>query len=398
MSTTLDILDGMFRRSVASRDHLRRHVFEPTGSKTLDLSFTSSEAAKLVDRSQIGLKKAEAEGRIPPPRFRSNGRRFYTLEDLDVIRTRLGTHRRRANDERPVTIAVQNFKGGVGKSTLSKHLGDYLGLHGYRVLMVDCDSQASLTALYDLNPDYDLDPMSTLAGYMTPRGDGHNSLAPVIHRTVWPTIDIVPANLDLQNVEYELTAKSRGGGANFISTLCKLRDGIAQVSHAYDVVIIDPPPAMGYLALNTMAAANAMLVPVPARWLDFCSTIHFIDMVREIVRTLGDAGLPIEYDWIKIVCSSYQPSKPAEADMMMMMRGAYLSQLITTPVRESSEIKNATLEGRSVYELSSPLGARETHARCRENLDLVFGEIEIAIRQQWPSHAKALAKLNSEAA
>src|SRR3546814_1654104 len=52
---------------------------------------------------------------------------------------------------RSVVVAVQNFKGGVSKSTTGKHLADYLALRGYRVLVVDCDPQASMSVMFDVN-------------------------------------------------------------------------------------------------------------------------------------------------------------------------------------------------------------------------------------------------------
>lgn len=392
MFSTLDLINQIHEASSRNRDRVRAEVFKPTGTKTLEMTFGLTEAAALVNRTPAGLKKAEAEGRLPPPMTKPNGRRYYTLDHLRTIRETLGSAPYRAPSDPAMVIAIQNFKGGVGKSTTTKHLADYLGLRGYRVLVIDCDSQASTTSMFDISPDYDLEPKRSIAGFLSARM-GVTSLQQVTHDTVWPTVKIVPANLDLQNVEYEMTAQSRQGGDSFLQAISELRRGIEQVQAEYDVILLDPPPAMGFLALNAMVAANALIVPVPARHMDFCSTIHFFEMMGSIIETLGQRGLQVDYRFLRVVGSSYSPDRAGEKDMWALMRSSYAGTLIEHPIFYSEEIKHAAAELRSIYELDRAVGAQRTHERCRANLDAVFGEIETIIRKQWPSHSRSLEKL-----
>jgi len=76
---------------------------------------------------------------------------------LTRIREALSIRVGKAPQEDAVVIAVQNFKGGVGKSTLTKHFADYLALRGYNVLVIDCDPQASTTTMFDIQPETLLD-------------------------------------------------------------------------------------------------------------------------------------------------------------------------------------------------------------------------------------------------
>src|SRR3546814_17395517 len=75
------------------------------------------------------------------------------IEDLIEIRAALGIQVGKQAHEDAVVVAVQNFKGGVGKSTITKHLADYLALQGYKVLVIDCDPQASTTTMFDIQPE-----------------------------------------------------------------------------------------------------------------------------------------------------------------------------------------------------------------------------------------------------
>ncbi len=385
MSYTVNTLRNMTRSCEQMRDRVKAIVFKPEDRKVLDLTFGPGIAADLVGRTPEALAKAEKEGRLSSPKQLGNGRRFYTLEDLTHIREALGIHPGKAPDEDAVIIAIQNFKGGVGKSTITKHFADFLALHGFRVLVIDCDPQASTTTMFDIQPESLLDEEQTLGNFLSPRST-FDEFPLAICDTAWPTIKIVPSSLGLQDAEWDLTATLREGGQAVREGLQRLRIGISSVIKDFDVVLLDPPPAMGFLGLNVMAAATGLLVPVPARQLDYLSTIHFMETIAENIEVLEANGTPVDYGFIRIVCSAYTPSKPGENDMWKMMQATYANFLLSKPILASEEIKNATQAFRSVYE-SKPSASHATYQRCRENLDDVFGEVLQQVREQWPSQS-----------
>ena len=383
MSYTVNTLRAMTRSCEEMRDRVKSIVFKPEDRKVLDLTFGPGMAADLIGRTPEALAKAEKEGRLAAPKQLGNGRRYYNLEDLTTIREALGINSGKAPDENAVVIAVQNFKGGVGKSTITKHFADYLALHGYSVLVIDCDPQASTTTMFDIQPESLLEDEETLGNFLSPRST-FDDFSKSIHDTAWPTIKIVPSSLGLQDAEWDLTATLREGGQAVREGLQRLRVGIASVIKNFDVILLDPPPAMGFLGLNVMAAATGLLVPVPARQLDYLSTIHFMDTIAENLEVLEANGTPVDYGFIRIVCSAYTPSKPGENDMWKMMQATYANFLLSQPILASEEIKNATQSFRSVYE-SKPSASHATYQRCRDNLDSVFNEVLQQVRQQWPS-------------
>lgn len=387
MTYTINTLRMMASSCEQMRDRVKAIEFSPAGEKIIDLTFGPGVAAELVGRTPEALAKAEKEGRLQAPKQQANGRRFYTLEDLTEIRTALGIHVGKTVDEDAVIIANSNFKGGVGKSTITKHFADYLGLRGYKVLVVDCDPQASTTTMFDIKPESLIDTEQTLGDYLSPRST-FEDLRLAIHDTAWPTIKIIPSSLGLQDAEWDLTATLMEGGQAVREGLQRLRIGLSALVKDFDVIILDPPPAMGFLGLNVMAAASGLLVPVPARQLDYLSTIHFMETVADNIEILEKNGTPVDYGFIRIVCSAFSPSKPGENDMWKMMQATYGSALLSQPILASEEIKNATQAFRSIYE-SKPSASHATYQRCRENLDEVFGEVTQLIRQQWPSTSGA---------
>ena len=152
-------LDQLSTRASTVINRLRDRLFAPGSSKTLDLRFTVRKAAQMVGRSDKLIRDAEADGRLPAPEkdLKTGRRSGYSLAQVNEMRRVFGTLPHRSADDPAMVLAVQNFKGGVGKSTTVCHLAQFLALKGYRVCVIDCDSQASTTSMYGLNPDIDVD-------------------------------------------------------------------------------------------------------------------------------------------------------------------------------------------------------------------------------------------------
>ena len=181
---------------------------------------------------------------------------------------------------------VFNQKGGVGKSTTVCHLAQYFALKGYRVCVIDCDSQASTTATFGLNPDVDIDEdEETLYPFF--RYGGPKTLHYALRATYWPGIAIIPANLGLYDAEYEFAARMAREPA-FI--LDRLREGIQTIEDQFDIILLDPPPALGMLSLSVLRAANALLIPAPPNNIDFGSTAHFLKMLETTSAELARHG------------------------------------------------------------------------------------------------------------
>src|SRR6185437_15699471 len=108
----------------------------------------------------------------------------------------------RKASEKLQVVTVVNFKGGSGKTTTAAHLGQYLALRGYRVLALDLDPQASLSALHGYQPEFDVGENDTLYGAI--RYDGaRRELGDIVRVTYFSGLDIVPANIELMEFEHE---------------------------------------------------------------------------------------------------------------------------------------------------------------------------------------------------
>jgi chromosome partitioning protein len=387
-NVTLDELENLSNRSATVINRLRDRVYAPDAQKTLDLRFNVRSAAEMVGRSEKLIRDAEADGRLPEPEKdpKTNRRTGYSLPQVNQMREVFGTLPHRQPGDDPMVLAVQNFKGGVGKSTLVTHLAQYFALKGYRVCVIDCDSQASSTSIFGLNPDVDMDEEEdTLYPFF--RHGGPSSLHYALRATYWPNIALIPANLGLYDAEYEFAARM-ARDHNFV--LDKLRDGIETIKDQFDVILMDPPPALGMISLSVLRAANALLIPAPPNNIDFASTAHFLKMLSATLQELAEFGGAREYQFVKIIATKMNDNKSAHIAIKRMMDAVFPQDMLQAVLKDSAEIDNATANLRTVYELTGAATRSETHKRCRAYLDAVGREVELLVRKTWPSHHESL--------
>lgn len=364
-------------------ERLRKKAFLPEARKGLAVRYGIAEAAQLLGCSTNRIRMAEDDGRLPLAPTGSNGRRpGYSIDELLHMREVLGASPQRAPLDMPAIIAVQNFKGGVGKSTVTTHLAHYLAVQGYRVLVVDCDSQATTTTLFGFNPHFNIRQDETLYPYLSIEPT-QSDLSYAIHKTPWPNVDLIPSNLELFDVEYELAATGVDGNSVLASRFRKLKRGLLEAARDYDIVLLDPPPALGTISLAVMQAANALLVPLAATTPDFCSTVQFLSMMNQVTGQLIEAGIDVEYDFVRLICSKFDSNDPSHAMVRQIMEQAFGPALLPVPILDSAEISHAALRMMTVYELERPIGTPRTHKRCRTNLDDAMGQIEALVRRGW---------------
>ncbi|MGV6849940.1 MAG: AAA family ATPase [Marinibacterium sp.] len=387
---TMQDFETLATRSATVISRLRERLYQDGSRKGLDLRFNVRTAAEMVGRSEKLIRDAEGDGRLPEPdKDPETGRRQgYSLAEVNRMREVFGTLPWRADDEEALVLAVQSFKGGVGKSTLTCHLAQYFALKGYRVCVIDCDSQASTTSVFGLNPDVDVEEDDdTLYPFF--RHGGPATLDYALRATYWPNIALIPANLGLYDAEYEFAARM-ARDSTFV--LDRLREGVNSIRDRFDIILMDPPPALGMISLSVLRAADALLIPAPPNNIDFGSTAHFLRMMTATLEELARAGGERDYAFVKILVTKMSDTKSAHQAIFRMMQAVFPHDLMQAVLKDSAEIDNATANLRTVYEITGPATRSATHRRCRAYLDAVGREVEVLIRKTWPSHHDRLRR------
>ena len=368
-------------------DQLRFEKFPPNARKTLR-QFSMAEVAHYLGVSPNNLKRLHLEGKGPVPATSTGGRRFYTAEQMMELRFYLDrtgkaeakkyVPHRKPGDKLQV-IAVVNFKGGSGKTPTAAHLAQHLALTGHRVLAVDLDPQASLSALHGFQPELDRNPSL----YDTIRYDDQRKpLADIIQQTNFPGLDIIPANLELQEYEYDtpLAMQQSSEGKRFFTRMGK---ALADVDDRYDVVIIDCPPQLGYLTLTALTAATSVLITVHPQMLDLMSMSQFLLMLGNITRTIKKAGADVKMDWLRYLITRYEPGDVPQVQMLGFMQSMLAEEILTTPMVKTTAISDAGLTKQTLYEVDRANFTRETYDRAIDCLDAVNFEIQGLIHKAW---------------
>jgi len=361
--------------------------FPPAAQKTIR-RFSPSEAAKLIGIHEGYLRQLVAEGKGPAPQ--SNNRRTYSVEDIESLRIDLdrsgkGARRyipHRKGDEALQIISVMNFKGGSGKTTTAAHLAQFLALRGYRVLAIDLDPQASLSTLFGHQPELDVGDNETLYGAIR-YDEERREMEEIVRSTYIPNLHLVPGQLELMEFEHEtpkVLMERRGQESLFFS---RIGEAIGQISHAYDVVVIDCPPQLGFLTLSALCSATAVLITVHPQMLDVMSMSQFLNMTGSLLDVVADAGGATQYDWMRYLITRYEPSDGPQTTMVGLMRSIFGSRVLTHPMLKSTAIADAGLTKQTLYEVERQQFTRGTYDRAIEALDLVNGEVEWLVRQVW---------------
>jgi len=215
------------------------------------------------------------------------------------------------------------------------------------------------------------------------------SLDYALRDTHFDGLKLIPANLRLFQSEYELAARMARGGSRLLD---RLAQGIASIADQFDVVILDPPPALGSISLSVLRAATALIVPAPPTVMDFASTAAFLAMLDETLEELAARDLAPDLNFIRVVASKVDENKSMQKELLALMRQVFGLAMIRTPMKDSAEIDNVTARLMTVYELDSPMTSRAVRDRCLTYLNGVNEEILLDIRSTWPSHAARLRK------
>lgn len=162
-------------------------------------------------------------------------------------------------------IAIVNQKGGVGKTTTSVNLSAYLAHLGKRVLLVDIDPQANATS--GLGIDH-----RTLEFGIYEALVGNKPLFEVIKRTVQKGLHIAPATISLAGASVEMV--------NLDNREFLLANILEEVKKDFDYIIIDGPPSLGLLTVNSLVAADEVLIPIQSEY-------YALEGLSQLLETIG---------------------------------------------------------------------------------------------------------------
>ena len=374
---TLAHITAMQEQTALTMDKLKSNAFMPNFGKTAP-SYNATQLARLCGMSASSmlrmLERATEEG-LPAGESHDGKQRLFSVQAARQWIQRLSKgYYKRPEGTPGTTIAIANFKGGVGKTTITVNLAQGLSLLGYRVLVIDLDPQGSATSLLGHTP-LSIEVEQT---FLPLAGGERDSIAESVISTYWDGVDLVAGNTALHSAEFYLPARvleaqRTGAVFNFEEVL---NTGLNSVRDAYDFILIDNPPQLGYSTLNALWAADAVLMPIVPEGLSVMSSSQFWTMFDELssgVVSLG--GREKDWAWIGVL-PSMMASKPQFQVMMRYIRDAYGNAVMRSEVPDTAVVQVGGMRLKTVYDFAKYVGDVKTYARARDAFDELVREVE----------------------
>lgn len=249
-------------------------------------------------------------------------------------------------------IAVANQKGGVGKTTTVVNLGSALASLGYRVALVDLDSQGALTATYGYNP-YQIDP-STTTMLINPDTPMSSILQPGGERLM-----IAPASSELLSAEYKLLKQP--------DRTHRLLKSIQASKDSFDFVLIDTPPNLGLLTVNALVAAGHLLIPVKTDYL----AMRGVRPLLESVWLIRDKINP-DLKLLGVLSTMYYEDSPHAAAVVAEMKAVFKNKMFESviPYDEVAAVAPAVRKSAIDYKPNSAVAS--AYRRLAEEVSDAF--------------------------
>lgn len=342
--------------------------------------FKMKEACEMIGRSDSFLRKLEQEEPEYTPE-KIGGVRYYDLSLINKIRDKAGTRYKRPRGSKPIRLAISNFKGGVGKSISAKNLGDKLALAGLKILLIGMDGQGTDALYYGYIPDLDIKPEETIRDALL---KDPNLIKSLVKSTYIDTVDIIPGNLSLTQVEIKLTdyreQMTQVKRLGFPDE--RLANALELIEDQYDVILLDCGPNLNILTLNAINAANGILLPIPPALPDFASFGTYCKTLSEHLESSGKAK---SLDFFRIFITK-DPKNKSATKVGNLMHDHFGSYVMPRHVVYSAEIEAAASEFCSLYEMQPK--SKATYKRAMDSLDGVFNEVFEAMQMVWEAQAQ----------
>jgi chromosome partitioning protein len=251
-----------------------------------------------------------------------------------------------------MVISIANQKGGVGKTTTAINLAAALALRHKKTLLIDLDPQANSTMSY-------LDMSTVDRSVYDVLTDRSLGLADVIKPSSQENLWVAPSRIALAKLEARLVGE--------IDAHYKLKDLLSAVQPAYDMVVIDCPPALGLLTVNALVASTHLLIPIQSSYFALEGTDDLLETIEK-VRSRANPNLRI----LGVVITMHDRRTALARDIRGQIDKVFGNKVFRTVITKSVRLEESPAYKESIFKFApDSSGASEYYRLCEEVMDRV---------------------------
>ncbi|CCO44177.1 putative Partitioning protein A [Vibrio nigripulchritudo SOn1] len=318
-----------------------------------------------------------------------------TLSQMRAIRNCLPDNLRvapkflRGDKRHCQVIAVQNQKGGVGKSTSSLNIASGLATEyhqDYRIGVIDLDAQHNASSFWvrDLSLDEHISAGELILGeYKLDEGETEKEfISSCFLQTQIENLRILPASQLHRSYEFKFHEQRMQGDPQ--APYRRLKHIIDTVADEFDVIIIDTPPSSGFLTLNAYFAATSVIFPVCFNEIDVEATSSYFDFIPSLWKMMADLGHE-GYDFCKVLVCNYDEHSSSE----LLIKNRFIEQFgyftYGTEFIKSEAIRVCNNLNCTIFEMSASQypKTKKSFNRCKQNVSQVLSGIHHDLVSSW---------------
>jgi chromosome partitioning protein len=233
-------------------------------------------------------------------------------------------------------ISISNHKGGVGKTTSAINIGAGLNKLGKKVLLIDLDPQANLSQSLGL-----FEPERNIYGALR----GEYKLEPL---AIVKGLDVIGSTLDLSGAEVEMSGEA---GREYI-----LRELIEPIRNNYDYILIDSPPSLGLLTINSFTASDEIFIPLQAQYLALQGLAKLTEVIEKIKKRLNK-----ELSIGGVFITQYDSRKVLNRDVVATIQAHFKDVVFKTIIRDNIALAEAPAQGLDIFRYNAKTNGAEDY-------------------------------------